>query len=93
MNSELVHILLEDAIQNFEESFQIESYSGRTMFGRRCVGISCDDALACLQTLFGELLDRLESEEIQELLETLGPPSFDQLGKGQILYWPRCTLP
>ena len=48
-------------------------YSGRGMFGKQCLGISCDDAHDVISSYkeFG-----------------LPRPSVDNLGRGWIVYWP-----
>jgi len=48
------------------------SYSGRGMYGKRCIGISCDDSNDVMSSYKEFNLPR---------------PSVDQLGRGYICYW------
>lgn len=50
-----------------------DGYSGRGMFGKPCLGISCNDANECLEVAGSHGLKGGQT---------------DQLGRGYIVYWP-----
>lgn len=54
-------------------------YSGRMMFGKKCVGVVCKDAVQAAADLAGHLAGYGLS---------FGRACRDQLGKGEILYFP-----
>lgn len=64
--------------------FNVRAYSGRFMFGKECLAVSC----RCHTDLI-----MLLAEEDPELLKTLGKPTLDDLGKGVICYWPQVAAP
>jgi len=66
-----------------------EDYSGRGMFGRCCVGITCDDPLSKLIGLFAYIMDSDNELEAYEVQETLGKPKQDSMGMSCILYFPK----
>lgn len=51
-----------------------EGYSGRGMYGKRCIGISCDSVAACVEAA---------------AVHGLRGAHWDNLGKGWIVYWPQ----
>lgn len=57
--------------------FKPESYSGRGMFGRSCVGLQSDD-LTSMFSLGKALGSECEASD----------PHIENLGMGFILYWP-----
>lgn len=73
-----------------ESGFRIREYSGRFMYGRRCVGIECDthhteyEAIACLIEAMPE--DR--HREKRALADMIAGARSDSLGLGTILYFP-----
>lgn len=54
-----------------------EDYSGRGMYGARCVGVEIDND-AELWQLARDLID----------IEDLPPPKIDSMGRRLIAYWP-----
>lgn len=57
---------------------RVRSYSGRGMFGRECMGVTCDDA----------------DEAIMECGRLRLPkPSVDSMGLAAIVYWPSIDVP
>jgi hypothetical protein len=66
-------------------------YSGRGMYGARCVGVnvdSADDALAIGLALSAEATD-----DEREALAKLGAPTSDAMGLGVIVYWRNVPWP
>jgi len=62
------------------------SYSGRFMFGRECMGFSCDDYAAALVDVAMELTDR-------KLINSVKSAAVDNLGRGWIVYFKDCKPP
>lgn len=94
---------LRDAIPEYVEDVRFRNdYSGRGMYGKRCVGISgsmgeCQGAIAEAIVLAG-----IDSQKVQmgssreetdefyrQLVHTLLNYSEDSMGMGVILYWPQ----
>ena len=65
------------------EGHQPYSYSGRYMYGKRCVAVNVEHH----KDLF--MLDRLFVENGFEL----DPPEMDQMGLGYVAYWPSLDWP
>ena len=65
--------------------FRPKSYSGRGMFGARCVSVNLDtNAVAS----FGAMVFATASPEEQPFVERLlGKYSMDSMGMGVVLYW------
>lgn len=65
------------------EDFTVRSYSGRNMYGKKCLAISGNDInlLALGAELKRELSDNLSREILFGALS-------DELGLGQVYYWP-----
>ncbi len=82
---------LKDAVENMggdadEVSFY-NGYSGRGMYGRKCVGItgSMGDCLSVL----GELIKEAKEEAgFDDMVDTLLGFRQDSMGRDVILYWP-----
>lgn len=51
-----------------------EDYFGRGMFGRSCVAVYCEDHVTCIE---------------EAAQRGLTGASYDQMGKGMVVYWPR----
>lgn len=77
--SELIEAFCEDRGYTFTNS-----YCGRDMYGRRCIGISCEYGLLALV----ELCEYLAKEGVSDLAYVLGMPFMDETGTGFILYFP-----
>lgn len=77
-----------EVIKNFCEDYDYtfySDYSGRCMYGRRCVGIVCDNAMDTLVQLCDAIRD---SSEYESAYDELGSPRVDSLGLETILYFP-----
>ena len=69
---------------------EVRPYSGRSMYGERCLGVDRDDALDTMATIMEAAADDLdELSELKELAQALSGGKCDSMGHGQILYWPR----
>lgn len=49
-------------------------YSGRGMYGRTCYGIECEEPISCIENA---------------AMQGITGANYDQLGLGNIVYWPR----
>lgn len=67
-----------------------EDYSGREMYGRNCVAITCDNPLYTLSGLFAFLVDCEGEGGIGGVIYyALGEPKEDSMGMSSILYFPK----
>lgn len=69
-------------------------YSGRSMYGRCCVGIVCFNPLETLLSLCDYICSNLKSYNIElndtePITSVLGYPRTDNMGKDMILYFPK----
>lgn len=69
-----------------------EDYSGRGMFGSRCVGIVCDNPLSTLLELFAFIVDSDDGISGDEVQYALGKPEEDSMGMRNILYFPKLRM-
>lgn len=69
-----------------------EDYSGRGMFGSRCVGIVCGDPLSTLAELFAFIVDSDDGISGGEIQDALGKPEEDSMGMRNILYFPKLRM-
>lgn len=88
---------LRTVISDCELRAEVQSYSGRFMYGKNCLGLSVNQQTSEME-IFGNLLREIAGgnpEEIPEQLENLadimGDTRSDSLGLGSILYFPRIT--
>lgn len=80
-----------DAFENAGSS--VQSYSGRGMYGKVCLGVSCDNAITTLLEAISGFVencgsDQDEMDKVFEFVQLLKNPKTDSLGRGQILYFP-----
>ena len=69
-----------------------EDYSGRGMFGSRCVGIVCDNPLSTLSAFFAYIIDSDDNIGGCEVQDALGNPEEDSMGMRNILYFPKLRM-
>lgn len=74
---------LKDVLQH-HDGYRVRSYSGRFMYGKECLAVSCADPTDLLMLL---------AEYAPDVLKALGKPTMDDLGKGAICYWPGTAAP
>ena len=65
--------------------YKIQSYSGRFMHGRECVGVVTGDSQADFAL---ELADKVGKLEMPELMEIMRRMKWDNMGFEQVFYWP-----
>lgn len=82
---------------NGETPIRVQSYSGRAMYGRKCVGLVGDymgDILGGLTRaarFVSESEDFTASEVLDVLYETLHHISMDNMGLGMVIYAPNMS--
>ena len=81
---------LMNTLQNFCDDFDLRletSYSGRGMFGEKCIGIVGDISIGTIVKLADYLRDIEECDSAYECLG--GMFAMDNMGLDKILYFPR----
>lgn len=87
-----------DIIEN--AGFEPQDYSGRAMYGNRCLGITCDNPVSMIAKILSEALQTLSSEplsidqvvsEFEDLARQLESPRMDNMGLDIIVYWPHIS--
>ncbi len=69
-----------------ERGADVRAYSGRFMFGKRCIGVSIDSNA---YGLIAECVAVIEDEQERlELVKIFRNTKEDSLGLGSIIYWP-----
>jgi hypothetical protein len=79
-----------------DADLNLSSYSGRFMYGGRCVSVSGGDPAGIMLALFQALLEQmdveaewsLEAEFADRMLALMKRYRVDSLGKGVVVYWP-----
>jgi hypothetical protein len=80
-------LLTEEQLQTIDDTcgdFDTEAYaySGRGMFGRRCLGINFDSIAEAFK--FALSIGAVDGD----LADCLDAPRFDDMGRGIVIYWP-----
>jgi hypothetical protein len=94
MSDRLSNKKIADIVRDFclSEGYEFyPDYSGRAMYGGKCIGISHKDTTATVMLrLARHIMDYLPQEplEINEALRRLENSRQDNLGLGTITYWP-----
>ena len=84
-----------DAIKEFcyDEGYDfLQDYSGRCMYGSRCVGLVCDNILETVCNLLVYIIDGDEELNADDVLSAIGYPKSDNMGRKYILYFPKLTV-
>lgn len=69
--------------------FETRSYSGRSMYGKECLGIKCDSAIeAIFETITEAIIRDTDHVQTIALIDELRDYHIDSLGLGSILYFP-----
>lgn len=81
---------LKEIIQLFEAAgYEPRSYSGRGMFGQKCLGVSCDSEVRLIIDFVRELCATTDDQaEINDVLDMISDVKTDSLGRQTIIYWP-----
>lgn len=83
-----VAVLIKTFCEDFGYEFR-DDYSGRSMYGKKCVGIVPDVTyMACLV----QLVDYLRDEGVYNAYDLLGDPRVDSMGMDTIIYFPKIEI-
>lgn len=63
-----------------DAGYEARSYSGRGMYGKECVGVTCDNQV----DLIFDMMDHASRNQIKELKGC----KTDSMGRSIIVYWP-----
>lgn len=69
-----------------------EDYSGRGMYGKTCVGITCDRPLSVLVSIFAYIMESNDELSGDEVKHILGEPYEEAMGTRHILYFPSLKM-
>ena len=74
MNATELKRIIQDA------GYEARSYSGRGMYGKECVGVTCDNQV----DLLFDMMDHASRTQIKQLKGC----KTDSMGRSIIVYWP-----
>lgn len=88
-------------INNLEcNDMYVRSYSGRSMYGKTCLGVVCDDPTSTIVEVISIMYDCFQDDILspnndvfEEYLRLVGRPKTDSFGRQSILYWPDIKWP
>ncbi len=83
MENEVFKILYE-VLEDCE--FQPRAYSGRSMYGTYCLGVSCSNPMSALVQICQAIAS--SDDHKFDLFEIIANPQSDNLGRDYILYFP-----
>lgn len=78
-----------DALKGQSDDIKATSYSGRGMFGVKCIGVSLDRTGQVMELAVLLLAGGLSKNEVTDLGDQM---VTDAMGHGLIVYWPRIKL-
>ncbi len=86
-------IKLIEMINDNDGELTARSYSGRAMYGRQCVGVTCENMFAAIAAITASV-DWTDDEDLmRDWLEALAETCSDSMGRDAIIYWPRIEWP
>lgn len=69
---------------------EVRSYSGRAMYGTKCIGVTCDNPFQAFAQIVVALCEKgEEGVEAADHFTRDGAVKTDSMGLGSILYFPR----
>lgn len=74
--------------------YEAFSYSGRGMFGERCVAISghLDVPDVMVDIMLAMVENCYDNGDMRAILEILKDTHTDNMGRGHVLYWPSAVM-
>ena len=88
-----------EAIENYCSYEDLDfrtDYSGRSMYGRKCIGIDCNYPMDTIMELVAYVIDDMQSYNsgitASEIVEEIGDAKIDNMGMGMILYFPSLRM-
>ena len=82
MNQQAINQAIYEACH--KTSLAVGPYSGRGMYGKKCMGVVCRHPAAAAFVVAGVM----DPKTLQSALPTLHSVEVDSLGTGSIMYWP-----
>ncbi len=68
------------------------AYSGRAMYGRKCLAVDCRNPIEGALSLARGIADQSEDiDEARDLLDALDDATFDSMGRDYVVYFPNIT--
>lgn len=87
--NELIKKLFNWVLDCGRDDFRFRSYSGRCMYGKLCVGLTCKYPTSGLLEILEVIAQEIEEiDEMREYLELLKNHNYDSMGLDSIIYWP-----
>ena len=69
--------------------YDVRPYSGRGMYGQKCLGVECENPAECVLDAVRKAGEHLKTgADVSELIDTLGCMRWDSMGLGSIIYFP-----
>lgn len=68
---------------------ELRPYSGRGMYGTRCIGLDCDNPVSATIDLVDALINTVDASDLDECIDALRGAKTDSMGRGSIVYWPK----
>ena len=82
MNSNTFQEILEEA------GYHTQSYSGRGMYGKRCIAITTDNSIGTVMgNIFQVAYDELDEGDVEDFADTLSGMQQDHMGKSSMVYY------
>lgn len=86
MNAETLIEVIGDA------GYDTRLYSGRGMYGKKCVGFTVDSTRDMFSAI-ADIIDYLDEDILSDFTSVLRYASYDSMGLGLIIYFPRVEWP
>jgi hypothetical protein len=78
-----------------DAGFQVQSYSGRGMYGKKCMAVTADHPATAMIEIIAAANESpgFDCTAMRELLGAMRDVRQDSLGLQSVLYWPSITPP
>lgn len=74
-------------------AYEVHEYSGRGMFGARCLAVTCDNPSGWIAEVFLYLAENnTPYSEIIQVAEILKDSRTDSMGRASVVYWPNLII-
>ena len=83
--------ILVKAIENM--GYEADIYSGRSMYGKRCIAVNVENSGMFLVDLMAEVFDKIEGGSRERFVDALRNVKTDSMGHDEVVYWPRLEFP
>jgi hypothetical protein len=84
-----MRITAQQVIEALEGEFDVRSYSGRGMYGAKCVGVDIDRAGQIMEIAAQLISAGIDVDHVIDLGDQMRE---DNMGRGIIVYWPALEL-